>query len=154
LRRITTATVMRNLLHGIALVTVILLLFLGNVRSALLVAITIPLSLLFAFLCLHVAKVPANLLSIGAIDFGMIVDGSIVMAENIFRKAALRRKDEQEHVESEESVGLTRTAAWEVSRPIVFAVIIIITGYLPLFTLESYAGKIFRPMAWTVGSAL
>jgi len=124
--------------------------FLGNARAALIVAITIPLSLLIAFICMDGAKIPANLLSIGAVDFGMIVDGSIVMVENIFRLITSK----QEHGESYDLRELIRSAAREVARPIVFAIGIIVTAYLPIFTLQRVEGKLFRPMAWTVAFAL
>jgi cobalt-zinc-cadmium resistance protein CzcA len=150
LMHLTTHTVMENLLVGVGLVTLILFVFLGNARAALIVAITIPLSLLFAFICMDAAKIPANLLSIGAVDFGMIVDGSIVMVENIFRLITER----QERGEVFELRGLIRSAAREVARPIVFAIGIIVTAYLPIFTLERVEGKLFRPMAWTVAFAL
>ena len=150
LMELTTHTVMHNLVEGILLVTLILFIFLGNVRAAVIVAVTIPLSLLIAFICMDGAKIPANLLSIGAIDFGMIVDGSIVMVENIFRLVA----EKQEHGEPYNLRDLVRTAAAEVARPIVFAIGIIVTAYLPIFTLQRVEGKLFAPMAWTVAFAL
>ena len=150
LMHLTTHTVRENLLVGVGLVTLILFAFLGNARAALIVAVTIPLSLLIAFILMDYAKIPANLLSIGAVDFGMIVDGSIVMVENIFRIVTLK----QEHGETFDLRVVVRGAAREVARPIVFAIGIIITAYLPIFTLERVEGKLFRPMAWTVGFAL
>ncbi len=150
LMHLTTHTVRENLLVGVGLVTLILFAFLGNARAALIVAITIPLSLLIAFILMDYAKIPANLLSIGAVDFGMIVDGSIVMVENIFRIVTSK----QEHGEKFELREVVQAAAREVARPIVFAIGIIITAYLPIFTLERVEGKLFRPMAWTVGFAL
>ncbi len=150
LMHLTTHTVRENLLVGVGLVTLILFAFLGNARAALIVAVTIPLSLLIAFILMDRAKIPANLLSIGAVDFGMIVDGSIVMVENIFRIVTHK----QEHGESYDLRSVVQTAAREVARPIVFAIGIIITAYLPIFTLERVEGKLFRPMAWTVGFAL
>jgi cobalt-zinc-cadmium resistance protein CzcA len=150
LMHLTTHTVRENLLVGVALVTLILFAFLGNARAALIVAVTIPLSLLIAFILMDYAKIPANLLSIGAVDFGMIVDGSIVMVENVFRLVTLR----QEKGEPFDLAEVVRGAAREVARPIVFAIGIIITAYLPIFTLERVEGKLFRPMAWTVGFAL
>ena len=150
LMHLTTHTVRENLLVGVALVTLVLFAFLGNVRAALIVAVTIPLSLLIAFILMDYAKIPANLLSIGAVDFGMIVDGSIVMVENIFRIVTHK----QEHGERFDLRAVVLTAAREVARPIVFAIGIIITAYLPIFTLERVEGKLFRPMAWTVGFAL
>jgi cobalt-zinc-cadmium resistance protein CzcA len=150
LMHLTTHTVRENLLVGVALVTLILFAFLGNARAALIVAVTIPLSLLIAFILMDRAKIPANLLSIGAVDFGMIVDGSIVMVENIFRIVTHK----QERGESFDLRAVVLMAAREVARPIVFAIGIIITAYLPIFTLERVEGKLFRPMAWTVGFAL
>jgi cobalt-zinc-cadmium resistance protein CzcA len=150
LMHLTTHTVMENLLVGVALVTLILFVFLGNARAALIVAITIPLSLLIAFICMDAAKIPANLLSIGAVDFGMIVDGSIVMVENIFRLIT----DKQARGEAYDLREIVRSAAREVARPIVFAIGIIVTAYLPIFTLQRVEGKLFRPMAWTVAFAL
>jgi cobalt-zinc-cadmium resistance protein CzcA len=150
LMHLTTHTVRENLLVGVALVTLILFAFLGNARAALIVAVTIPLSLLIAFILMDRAKIPANLLSIGAVDFGMIVDGSIVMVENIFRIVTHK----QERGETFDLREVVSVAAREVARPIVFAIGIIITAYLPIFTLERVEGKLFRPMAWTVGFAL
>ncbi len=150
LMHLTTHTVMHNLIEGIALVTLILFIFLGNARAALIVAVTIPLSLLIAFIFMDGIKIPANLLSIGAIDFGMIVDGSIVMVENIFRLLA----EKQEKGEAYDLGDLVRAAAREVARPIVFAIAIIVMAYMPIFTLQRVEGKLFSPMAWTVAAAL
>ena len=143
----TTNTVLKNLREGIFLVVIILFLFLGNVRGALIVALTIPFSLLFAATCLNLKGIPANLLSLGALDFGMVVDGAVVMVENIVRHLG-RGED-------------TRTpkqkifdAAHEVQRPVFYAVTIIITAYLPIFTLQRVEGRLFKPMAWTVAFAL
>ena len=143
----TTNTVLKNLREGIFLVVIILFLFLGNVRGALIVALTIPFSLLFAATCLSLKGIPANLLSLGALDFGMVVDGAVVMVENIVRHLG-RLED-------------TRTAkqkifdaAHEVQRPVFYAVTIIITAYLPIFTLQRVEGRLFKPMAWTVAFAL
>ena len=145
--RYTTHTVLRNLTNGVLLVTVILFLFLGNVRSALIVTFTIPFALLFAAILLDISHVPANLLSLGALDFGMVVDGSVVMVENILRHAELR--------EGKRSfIQMIGTAAHEVQRPVFFARIIIIVSYLPIFTLQRVEGRLFRPMAWTVTFAL
>ena len=143
----TTHTVLRNLTHGVLLVTIILFFFLGNVRSALIVTITIPFALLFAAILLDLSHVPANLLSLGALDFGMVVDGSVVMVENILRHASfgLGKKTLRE------MIGI---AAHEVQRPVFFARIIIIASYLPIFTLQRVEGRLFRPMAWTVAFAL
>src|SRR5215469_15608113 len=144
----TSRTVLRNLTHGVLLVTLILFLFLGNVRSALVVAITIPFSLLFASILLDLRNIPANLLSLGALDFGMIVDGSVVMVENILRHT------ETNVGEHKSLVQIIGDAAHEVQRPVFFAIFIIITAYLPIFTLQRVEGRLFRPMAWTVAFAL
>ncbi len=146
----TTHTVMHNLAEGIALVTLILFVFLGNTRAALIVGTAIPLSLLIAFIFMDAAQIPANLLSIGAIDFGMIVDGSIVMVENIFRLVA----EKQERGEKYQLRKVVAQASREVARPVVFAIAIIITAYMPIFTLQRVEGKLFSPMAWTVAFAL
>ncbi len=143
----TTRTVLRNLTEGFILVTIVLLLFLGNARGALIVALTIPFSLLFASIFLNLRHIPANLLSLGALDFGMVVDGAVVMVENIIRHIGrdLSKKSVAERI---------RAAAHEVQRPVFYAITIIITAYLPIFTLERVEGRLFRPMAWTVASAL
>ncbi|MGA2963101.1 MAG: CusA/CzcA family heavy metal efflux RND transporter [Candidatus Korobacteraceae bacterium] len=144
----TTHTVLRNLSEGIILVVVILFLFLGNVRSALIVALTIPFSLFFASILLDLRHIPANLLSLGALDFGMIVDGCVVMVENILRR--LEEPEAREH-----NIGWTiQLAAHEVQRPVFYAIAIIITAYLPIFTLQRVEGRLFMPMAWTVAFAL
>src|SRR5271157_977025 len=146
----TTHTVLDNLAEGMILVTIILFLFLGNARAAFIVALTIPFSLLFASIWLDLSKVPANLLSLGALDFGMVVDGAVVMVENIVRHMSHR----QNHNGSK-TVGETiREAAHEVQRPVFYAIAIIITAYLPIFTLQRVEGRLFRPMAWTVAFAL
>ncbi|MHB8655559.1 MAG: efflux RND transporter permease subunit [Terriglobia bacterium] len=146
--RFTTHTVLHNLGAGFFLVTIILLLFLGNIRGALIVAMTIPFALLFASICLDLRHIPANLLSLGALDFGMVVDGAVVMVENIIRHLGQR-------VESHKSVpDRIRAAAHEVQRPVFYAITIIITAYLPIFTLQRVEGRLFRPMAWTVAFAL
>jgi len=143
----TTHTVLRNLTDGVLLVTLILFLFLGNVRSALIVTITIPFALLFAAILLDLSHIPANLLSLGALDFGMVVDGSVVMIENILRHAEYGRGKKS-------FLQMIGTAAHEVQRPVFFARIIIIVSYLPIFTLQRVEGRLFRPMAWTVAFAL
>jgi cobalt-zinc-cadmium resistance protein CzcA len=144
----TTHTVLRNLTEGFVLVSVVLVLFLGSVRSALIVALTIPFSLLFASIFLDLRNIPANLLSLGALDFGMVVDGSVVMIENIARH--IRRGQDTAGSIPER----IRAAAHEVQRPVFYAITIIITAYLPIFTLQKVEGRIFRPMAWTVAFAL
>jgi len=145
---LTTKTVLHNLGTGIALVVIILFLFLGNLRSALIVALTIPFSLLFASILLDLRHIPANLLSLGALDFGMVVDGSVVMVENILRHLSLRRDGDRSLAET------IREAAHEVQRPVFYAIAVIITAYLPIFTLEHVEGRLFHPMAWTVAFAL
>jgi cobalt-zinc-cadmium resistance protein CzcA len=144
----TTATVERNLVRGMLLVLVILGIFLFSVRTALIVAVTIPFALLFSFICLDWAHIPANLLSIGAIDFGMIVDGAVVMVENIFRELAAR------HGQKYDLVGVIRAAAKDVERPIFYAIAVIIAGYLPIYVLTGPSGRLFRPMADTMAFAL
>jgi heavy metal efflux system protein len=144
----TTHTVLHNLLDGIVLVSLVLFLFLGNVRGALIVALTIPFSLLFAAICLDLNKIPANLLSLGALDFGMVVDGSVVIIENIMRHFAMNARSVKTPLER------IRDAVFEVLRPVFFARAIIITAYLPIFTLQSVEGRLFKPMAWTVSFAL
>ncbi|HYK58650.1 MAG TPA: CusA/CzcA family heavy metal efflux RND transporter [Bryobacteraceae bacterium] len=145
----TTHTVLHNLSEGILLVVVILFLFLGNARGALIVALTIPFSLLFAATCLQLKGIPANLLSLGALDFGMVVDGAVVMVENIVRH--LGRRDPNDTRTPMEKI---RASAHEVQRPVFYAIAIIITAYLPIFTLQRVEGRLFKPMAWTVAFAL
>jgi cobalt-zinc-cadmium resistance protein CzcA len=144
----TTHTVLHNLMEGIALVSIILFLFLGNLRGALIVALTIPFSLLFASICLDLRHIPANLLSLGALDFGMVVDGAVVMVENIVRQ--LGRKE----TVNRSPIDRIREAAHEVQRPVFYAIGIIITAYIPIFTLQAVEGRLFKPMAWTVAFAL
>ena len=144
----TTHTVMHNLSEGIILVAIILFVFLGNLRGAFIVALTIPFSLLFASICLDLNHVPANLLSLGALDFGMVVDGAVVMVENIVRHMGRREQTEKTPME------IIREAAHEVQRPVFYAIAIIITTYLPIFTLQAVEGRLFRPMALTVAFAL
>src|ERR1700722_9591420 len=143
----TVDTVEHNLTEGVILVSIILFLFLGNVRGAIIVALTIPFALLFASICLNLAHIPANLLSLGALDFGMVVDGSVVMIENIVRH--LSNPDD-----TRTPVQKIREASHEVQRPVFFARGIIITSYLPIFTLQAVEGRLFKPMAWTVSFAL
>jgi len=144
----TTHTVLHNLTEGILLVALILLTFLGNVRGALIVALTIPFSLLFAATCLNIAKIPANLLSLGALDFGMVVEGAVVMVENIVRYLGHQRERASNKLDE------IRQAAHEVQRPVFYSIGIIITAYLPIFTLQRVEGRLFKPMAWTVSFAL
>jgi cobalt-zinc-cadmium resistance protein CzcA len=143
----TTHTVLHNLSEGVVLVVIILLLLLGNVRGAIIVALTIPFSLLFASICLSLGNIPANLLSLGALDFGMVVDGAVVMIENIVRH--LNRREEAASIEDR-----IRAAAHEVQRPVFYAIAIIISAYIPIFTLQHVEGRLFKPMAWTVAFAL
>jgi heavy metal efflux system protein len=144
----TTHTVLHNLTEGIILVVIVLFLFLGNVRGALIVALTIPFSLLFAATCLKLKGIPANLLSLGALDFGMVVDGAVVMVENIIRHLGHQENSLRTPMER------IRDAAHEVQRPVFYAIAIIITAYLPIFTLQRVEGRLFKPMAWTVAFAL
>lgn len=143
----TLHTVSHTLFEGMVLVVLVLILFLGNWRGALLVALTIPLSLLIAFILMYLTDIPANLLSLGAIDFGILVDGAIVMMETILKK----RERHPDEILTEDSI-LRRTT--EVARPIFFSTLIIITAYLPLFAFEHIEKKLFTPMAYTVGYAL
>jgi len=144
----TTRTVEKNLVRGMLLVLVVLGVFLFSVRTALIVAVTIPFALLFSFICLDWAHIPANLLSIGAIDFGMIVDGAVVMVENIFREIAARHGTQFSVTE------VIRRAARDVERPIFYAIAVIIAGYLPIYVLTGPSGRLFRPMADTMSFAL
>jgi cobalt-zinc-cadmium resistance protein CzcA len=143
----TTKTVLHNLTEGILLVVIVLFAFLGNVRGAVIVGLTMPFALLFASICLNLAGIPANLLSLGALDFGMLVDGSVVMIENIVRH--LGRRDVKKPFMTR-----IREAAHEVQRPVFYARAIIIASYIPIFTLERVEGRLFKPMAWTVVFAL
>jgi cobalt-zinc-cadmium resistance protein CzcA len=143
----TIRTVVTNLIEGGLLVIAILFYFLGNVRGALIVALTIPLSMLFSFLGMHWLGLSANLMTLGAIDFGMIVDGSVVMVENTVRHLSERKEgDSTRHI--------IYTSALEVAKPVLFGVLIIIIVYLPIVTLTDMEGKMFAPMAFTVGFAL
>ena len=144
----TKQTVEANLLRGMLLVLVILGLFLFSVRTALIVAVTIPFALMFSFICLDWRHIPANLLSIGAIDFGIIVDGSVVMVENIFRELAER------YGQPYDLIAVIRSAAKDVERPIFYAIAVIIAGYLPIYVLTGPSGRLFQPMADTMSFAL
>jgi heavy metal efflux system protein len=143
----TTRTVLHNLSEGMILVSVVLLLFLGNVRGALIVAATIPFALFFAAICLNFMHIPANLLSLGALDFGVVVEGAIVLIENIIR-----------HLSHTDGVKTPTErisfASHEVQRPVFYAIVITITAFLPIFTLQRVEGRLFHPMAWTVAFAL
>src|SRR5713101_6357182 len=146
--RVTTDTVEGNLLRGMILVLLVLIFFLVSFRAALITALTIPLALLFAFIFLKATGEAANLLSIGAIDFGIIIDGTIVMVENIFRELGLHKGQEYELHE------VILAAAKDVDRPIFYSVAVIIAGYLPIYALTGPAGKLFHPMADTMAFAL
>ena len=146
--QLTIDTVEHNLLLGMALVLVVLMAFLVSFRAAVIVALTIPLSLLFAFIFVHAEGIPANLLSIGAIDFGILIDGTLVMVENIFRELGAR-EGQQYNLEE-----VIKSAAKDVDRPIFYSVAVIIAGYLPIYALSGPSGKLFKPMADTVAIAL
>lgn len=146
--QLTIDTVEHNMLLGMALVLIILMFFLVSVRAAVIVALTIPLSLLFSFVFLHLRGVAANLLSIGAIDFGILIDGTLVMVENIFRELGLREG------QSYDLQTVILDAAKDVDRPIFYSVAVIIAGYLPIYALSGPSGKLFKPMADTVSVAL
>jgi cobalt-zinc-cadmium resistance protein CzcA len=145
---LTTRTVADNLVRGILLVVVVLIFFLYDVRSGLIVAVTVPLSLLIAFMALDLRSIPANLLSIGAIDFGILVDGAVVMVENIYRQLARLHGTEYKIRD------VIFDAASEVNRPIVYAIAVIVAGFLPIYALTGPSGKLFRPMADTTIYAL
>ena len=145
---LTTDTVEKNLLRGMLLVLVVLIFFLVSIRAAVIVALTVPLSLLFAFIVLHAHDVAANLLSIGAIDFGIVIDGTVVMMENIYRELALREGQSYSLPE------VVLAAAKDVDRPIFYSVAVIIAGYLPIYALSGPAGQLFHPMAETMSFAL
>jgi len=146
--RVTTDTVEWNLIRGMVLVLLVLVFFLVSVRAAVITALTIPLALLFAFIFLHATGEAANLLSIGAIDFGIIIDGTIVMVENIYRELGLRKGQSYQLNE------VILAAARDVDRPIFYSVAVIIAGYLPIYALSGPAGKLFHPMADTMAFAL
>jgi heavy metal efflux system protein len=145
---VTTETVERNLLNGMVLVVIVLVFFLYDIRAGLIVAITIPLALLFAFICLDLRNVSANLLSIGAVDFGILVDGAVVMVENVHRHIAAR------HGQQFRILEVITVAGAEVDRPILFAVAVIVAGFLPIYVLRGPSGKLFTPMADTMIFAL
>ncbi len=146
--RLTTDTVEDNLLRGMVLVLIVLIFFLVSVRAAVITALTIPLALLLSFIVLHARGVSANLLSIGAIDFGIIIDGTVVMIENIYRELAERRGQPYNLDE------VILAAAKDVDRPIFYSVAVIIAGYLPIYALSGPSGKLFHPMADTMSYAL
>jgi heavy metal efflux system protein len=146
--RLTIDTVEKNMLVGMTLVLIVLIFFLVNVRAAVIVALTIPVALLFSFIFLHARGVAANLLSIGAIDFGIIIDGTLVMVENIYRELGLREGQKYDLHE------VILAAARDVDRPIFYSVAIIIAGYIPIYALSGPSGKLFHPMADTMSIAL
>jgi cobalt-zinc-cadmium resistance protein CzcA len=146
--KLTTRVVEQNLLRGMLLVIVILIFFLYDFRAGLIVAVTIPLALLFAFICLDLQKASANLLSIGAVDFGILVDGAVVMVENIFRQIALRKGTRHNVLE------IVKDAAAEVDRPLFYAVAVIVASFLPIYVLGGPSGTLFKPMADTMVFAL
>ena len=146
--KLTTSTVENNLLRGMVLVLIVLVFFLVSFRAAVIVALTIPLALLTSFIVLHARGTAANLLSIGAIDFGIIIDGTLVMVENIFRELGLREGQEYELHE------VILAAARDVDRPIFYSVAVIIAGYIPIYALSGPSGKLFHPMADTMSIAL
>src|SRR6202050_3534739 len=162
----TLHTVLHNLGEGMILVTIILFLFLGNVRAAFIVAVTIPFSLLFASIFLNLSHIPANLISLGALDFGMVVDGAVVMVENIVRHLSREfgsgggngtyqgGPSSNNRTQPKPVTTVIREACHEVQRPVFYAIAIIITAYMPIFTLQRVEGRLFRPMAWTVAFAL
>jgi cobalt-zinc-cadmium resistance protein CzcA len=145
---LTKEVVQRNLLRGMLLVVAVLIFFLYDLRAGLIVATSIPLALLFAFICLDLQNASANLLSIGAVDFGILVDGAVVMVENIFRKMADRQPG------SLDVLQIIRDAAAEVNRPLVYAVAVIVAGFLPIYALSGPSAKLFKPMADTMVFAL
>ncbi len=146
--QLTIGTVETNLERGMILVLIVLIFFLVSMRAAVIVALTIPLSLLFAFIFLHARDVPANLLSIGAIDFGIIIDGTVVMMENIYRELAER------HGQNYKLHEVIISAAHDVDRPIFYSIAVILAGYIPIYALGGPAGKLFHPMAETMSYAL
>ena len=146
----TIETVARTLCEGITIVVVVLVFFMGSVRSALVVATTIPVSMLIAFLMMNVTGIPANLLSLGAIDFGIIVDGAVVMVDNIMRRYREATPEEQ----AAGIIRLTLASSQEVGREIFFSITIIILAYLPIFTFQRVEGKLFAPMAYTLAFAI
>lgn len=146
----TIDTVSHTLFEGFSIVILVLIFFLGSPRSALVVATTIPLSMLFAFSMMKLTGIPANLLSLGAIDFGIIVDGAVVMVENIMR----RYRDATEEEKKAGIIRLTLSAAQEVGREIFFSITIIILAYIPIFSFQRVEGKLFSPMAYTLSFAI
>lgn len=150
-----TKTVMHNLLEGIVLVTLIVLVFMADWRTTLIVSIIIPLSLLFAFLCLKLKGMSANLLSLGAVDFGIIIDGAVVMIEGLFVALdSLARKNGMERFNKLAKLGLIKNTASNVGKAVFFSKLIIISALLPIFAFQKVEGKMFSPLAYTLGFAL
>ena len=147
----TLRTIGRTLTEALLIVVIVLSLTLGSVRAALVTAVTIPLSLLFAFICMYFAGIPANLLSLGAIDFGIIVDGNLVMVQHVLRRLGEREQEPGHRTTVDETI---RRAAMEMQRPVFFSMVIIIAAYFPLLTLERVERRLFTPMAYTVCFAL
>ena len=145
---LTKEVVERNLLRGMLLVVAVLIFFLYDFRAGLIVAASIPLALLFAFICLDLQNASANLLSIGAVDFGILVDGAVVMVENIYRQMTARQTGPRDVIQ------IIKDAAAEVDRPLVYAVAVIVAGFLPIYALSGPSGKLFKPMADTMVFAL
>jgi cobalt-zinc-cadmium resistance protein CzcA len=148
--RYTINTVSHTLFEGISIIIIVLIFFIGSVRSALVVVTTIPISLLFAFSMMKLTGIPANLLSLGAIDFGIIVDGAVVMVENIMRHYSNSTKEDRAHG----IIRCTLTSAQEVGQEIFFSISIIILAYLPIFSFQRVEGKLFSPMAYTLSFAI
>ena len=146
----TLTTVFKNLVEGALLVSLVLYLFLSNFRASLAVVVVIPLALQSTFLGLKIMGVPANLLSLGAMDFGIIVDGAVIVIENILHRLAERKED----MSDEERRGVIIDAANEVGRPTLFSMLIIIAAHIPIFALQRHEGRIFQPMALSVTTAL
>ena len=145
---LTTHVVTQNLLRGMFLVIVVLIFFLYDLRAGLIAAVTVPLSLLFAFICIDAQNASANLLSIGAVDFGILVDGAVFMVENIYRQLALHRERPLD------VIAVIKAAAAEVDRPLVYAVAVIVVSFLPIYVLSGPSGMLFKPMADTMVFAL
>jgi len=155
LMKYCTETVMHNLVEGIVLVTVIVFLFMADWRTTLIVSIIIPLALLFAFLCLKMKGMSANLLSLGAVDFGIIIDGAVVMVEGLFVALDhLAHKNGMDKFNKLAKLGLIKKTGAEMGKAVFFSKAIIITALLPIFSFEKVEGKMFAPLAWTLGFAL
>ncbi|MFN8292319.1 MAG: CusA/CzcA family heavy metal efflux RND transporter [Chitinophagales bacterium] len=150
-----THTVMHNLIEGIVLVTVIVFIFMADWRTTFIVALIIPLSLLFAFMCLQLMGMSANLLSLGAVDFGIIIDGAVVMVEGMFVALdSLAHKSGMERFNKLSKLGLTKRTGGEMGKAVFFSKLIIITALLPIFSFQKVEGKMFSPLAYTLGFAL